>query len=281
MAFMQIKLLNNMFKITSILFKKNNNFNKSNHYRWNNNTLNFEPIWKINVIPLFLLVGIDDQKNRILSNTTKFAKGFRMNNALLWGVRGNGKSTLVKSIFNEVSNNYKNIRLLELNKNDLEKIIDVFELLSKNPKFRFIIFIDDLSFEKSDIEYKNIKSILDGNISNQPNNVILYVTSNRRHLMPEDMIDNEKSSAIHTHENIEEKISLSDRFGLWVGFHNLSQNDYLEIIKKYCKYFNIECTSEDLENSIKWSLERGNRTGRSAWQYIIELASKKQIYINL
>ena len=269
-----------MFKITNILFKKNNNFNKSSHYRWNNNTLNFEVISKINVIPLFLLTGIEDQKNRILTNTSKFADGFKMNNALLWGVRGNGKSTLVKSVFNEVANNFNNLKLLELNKNYLEKIIDVYELLSKNTKFRFIIFIDDLSFEKSDMGYKNIKSILDGNINNQPNNVIIYVTSNRRHLMPEDMIDNEKSSAIHTNENIEEKISLSDRFGLWIGFHNLSQNDYLEIIKKYCEYFNIEYTQEDLANSLKWSLERGNRTGRSAWQFILELASKKQIFIN-
>ena len=145
---------------------------------------------------------------------------------------------------------------------------------------RFIIFIDDLSFEKIDSDYKIIKSTLDGSIQNQPTNIVLYVTSNRRHLMPRDMIDNERSSAIHTDESVEEKISLSDRFGLWIGFHNLSQVDYLKIVKSYCNYYEIKCDKIVEDNSLKWSLQRGNRTGRTAWQYIIQLAAEKNLKLN-
>jgi predicted AAA+ superfamily ATPase len=145
---------------------------------------------------------------------------------------------------------------------------------------RFIIFIDDLSFEKIDSDYKIIKSTLDGSIQNQPTNIVLYVTSNRRHLMPRDMIDNERSSAIHTDESVEEKISLSDRFGLWIGFHNLSQVDYLKIVKSYCNYYEIKCDKIVEDNALKWSLQRGNRTGRTAWQYIIQLAAEKNLKLN-
>ena len=146
-------------------------------------------------------------------------------------------------------------------------------------RYQFIIFIDDLSFEGINHEYKTIKSTLEGSISHQPKNIVLYVTSNRRHLMPSDMIDNEKSSAIHTDEGVDEKISLSDRFGLWIGFHNLSQKEYLEIITSYCNYFNIELHSNDLKKSIQWSLARGNRTGRVAWQFIIQLAGERNLKI--
>ncbi|PPR53772.1 MAG: hypothetical protein CFH16_00805, partial [Alphaproteobacteria bacterium MarineAlpha5_Bin6] len=155
-----------------------------------------------------------------------------------------------------------------------------YDFAKKNNKYRFIIFIDDLSFEKIDNEYKIIKSTLDGSLQYQPKNIILYVTSNRRHLMPRDMIDNERSSAIHTDESVEEKISLSDRFGLWIGFHNLSQDDYLNIIKKYSNYYNIPLEEKELQDSIKWSLQRGNRTGRTAWQYVIEIAAKKNLKIS-
>ena len=145
---------------------------------------------------------------------------------------------------------------------------------------RFIIFIDDLSFEKIDNDYKIIKSTLDGSIINQPTNIVLYVTSNRRHLMPRDMIDNERSSAIHTDESIEEKISLSDRFGLWIGFHNFNQIDFLKIIKTYCEYYKLQYDNKIKMDAIKWSMQRGNRTGRSAWQFIIQLAAENNLKLN-
>ena len=183
-------------------------------------------------------------------------------------------------MFNHVSKDYTSLKLIQLKKSNINDIEKIYSILSKFKDLRFIIFIDDLSFEKIDIDYKIIKSSLDGSIQNQPSNIILYITSNRRHLMPRDMIDNERSSAIHTHENIDEKISLSDRFGLWIGFHNISQEEYLIIIKNYCKYYKIDYSDKDLKDSIKWSLQRGNRTGRTAWQYIIQLASTKNLKIS-
>ena len=145
---------------------------------------------------------------------------------------------------------------------------------------RFIIFIDDLSFEKIDSDYKVIKSTLDGSLQNQPTNIVLYVTSNRRHLMPRDMIDNERSSAIHTDESVEEKISLSDRFGLWIGFHNLNQSDFLKIIKTYCEYYKLTYDNKIKIEAIKWSMQRGNRTGRTAWQFIVQLAAESNLKLN-
>jgi len=235
---------------------------------------------KINSINLDLLIGIDRQKNTLLKNTLNFAQGNFTNNALLWGARGNGKSTLIKSIFNLLTKKNKSLRLIQLNKNDIHDIVTIYSISRSHKNLRFIIFIDDLSFENLDNDYKIIKSTLDGSIQNQPTNIVLYVTSNRRHLMSREMIDNERSSAIHTDENVEEKISFSDRFGLWLGFHNISQEEYLNIIKSYCKHYKINYSKEDLKNSIKWSLQRGNRTGRSAWQYIIELAAIKNLKIN-
>ena len=237
-------------------------------------------------LPLILIFGVfyillirPQQKKTIFNNTLNFVKGNYTNNVLLWGARGNGKSTLIKSTFNEISNNHKNLRLIQLNKNDITDIEKIYSLLENYNKYRFIIFIDDLSFEKIDTNYKIVKSVLDGSIQYQPNNIILYVTSNRRHLMPRDMIDNERSSAIHTDENAEEKISLSDRFGIWLGFHALSQDEYLSIIENYCNYYNININEKDLKESIQWSLQRGNRTGRTAYQFIVHLAATKDLKI--
>ena len=156
----------------------------------------------------------------------------------------------------------------------------MYQLIGKLYNYRFIIFIDDLSFEKIDSDYKIIKSTLDGSIQNQPNNILLYVSSNRRHLMPRDMIDNERSSAIHTDESVEEKISLSDRFGLWIGFHKLSQIDYLKIIETYCQFYKINYDESIKKKAIQWSLRRGNRTGRTAWQFILDTASNQNLKIN-
>ena len=253
----------------------------SNSFIWNSNTKKLKIVKNFKYININLLTGIERQKITIVKNTENFAKGNFTNNALLWGSRGNGKSSLVKAIFFEINKNYNNLKLLQLNKNDIFDIEKIYELLTNFSNYRFIIFIDDLSFETIDHDYKIIKSTLDGSIQNQPNNILLYVTSNRRHLMPRDMIDNERSSAIHTDESVEEKISLSDRFGLWIGFHNLSQNDYIEIIRKYCDEFNLSFNEDIKKESIKWSLQRGNRTGRTAWQFILNHSAVNNKKINV
>ena len=264
--------------ITFFLLK--NLLNKGNAFVWNSKEKNIKAIKKINTIDLKLLVGVEKQKKILLKNTENFAIGNFTNNALLWGTRGNGKSTLIKSVFLKLSQKYTSLKLIQLNKNNIFDIEKIYPILSELSNMRFIIFIDDLSFEKIDSDYKIIKSTLDGSIQNQPTNIVLYVTSNRRHLMPRDMIDNERSSAIHTDESVEEKISLSDRFGLWIGFHNLSQVDYLKIVKSYCNYYEIKCDKIVEDNALKWSLQRGNRTGRTAWQYIIQLAAEKNLKLN-
>ena len=170
--------------------------------------------------------------------------------------------------------------MIQLNKNNIGEIEIIYSILDKFKYLRFIIFIDDLSFEKNNSDYTIIKSTLEGTIQNQPRNIILYITSNRRHLMARNMIDNERSSAIHTDENIEEQISLSDRFGLWIGFHKFSQEEYLKIIKNYCEYYKINYSNENIKDGIKWSLLRGNRTGRTAWQYVVQIAADKNLKIN-
>ena len=261
-----------------LLIKKN--LLNNNAFIWNSEKKTINPIKKINATNLDLIVCIESQKKKLLENTRNFSIGNFTNNALLWGARGNGKSTLIKSIFVSLSSDYNNLRLIQLNKNNIFDIEKIYQLIDKFSKMRFIIFIDDLSFEKIDSDYKIIKSTLDGSIQNQPTNIVLYITSNRRHLMPRDLIDNERSSAIHTDENVEEKISLSDRFGLWIGIHNLSKIEYLKIVKSYCNYYEIKFDKIVEDNSLKWSLQRGNRTGRTAWQYIIQLAAEKNLKLN-
>ena len=264
--------------LTNFLIK--NSLSSGKSFIWESKQKNIRKVKILKTLNLSLLVGIERQKNTLLKNTINFAKGNFTNNALLWGSRGNGKSSLIKSIFFEVSKNFNQIKLLQLNKNDIFDIEEIYKIFGKFNNYRIIIFIDDLSFEKIDSDYKIIKSTLDGSIQNQPNNIILYVTSNRRHLMPREMIENERSSAIHTDESVEEKISLSDRFGLWIGFHNLSQNDYIEIIRKYCDEFKIIFSDDINKDAIQWSLQRGNRTGRTAWQFILNLASEQNKKIN-
>ena len=255
----------------------NKNLLNNNAFIWNSEKKTINPLKNINSINLDLIVCIERQKKTLFENTQNFSIGNFTNNALLWGARGNGKSTLIKSIFVTLNKEYKNLRLIQLNKNNIFDIENIYQLIGKFSKMRFIIFIDDLSFEKIDSDYKIIKSTLDGSIQNQPTNIVLYITSNRRHLMPRDMIDNERSSAIHTDESVEEKISLSDRFGLWIGFHNLSQIEYLKIVKSYCNFYEIKFDKMVEDSALKWSLQRGNRTGRTAWQYIIQLAAEKNL----
>ena len=254
---------------------------KNSYFIWNKENKNIQLVKNYLPLSLSLIIGIDIQKKLLLNNTRNFAKGNFTNNALLWGARGNGKSSLIKSVFNKVVLEYQNLKLIQLNKDSIFDIELIYTILGRFNKFRFIIFIDDLSFEKIDSNYKIIKSTLDGSIQNQPSNLILYVSSNRRHLMPRDMIDNEKSSAIHTDESVEEKISLSDRFGLWIGFHKLSQIDYLRIIEAYCNNYKIIFNEKLKKNAIQWSLQRGNRTGRTAWQFILDYASKENLKIKI
>ena len=247
---------------------------RGNAFIWDSKIKNLKITSHSRFLDLDLLIGIERQKKTIYDNTISFAEGNFTNNALLWGSRGNGKSSLIKSVFYEINKKNKNLKLIQLNKNTIFDIEIIYEKYANLKNYNFIIFIDDLSFEKIDSDYKIIKSTLDGSIQNQPKNIVLYVTSNRRHLMPRDMIENERSSAIHTDESVEEKISLSDRFGLWIGFHNISQNEFVQIISKYCEKFNLPFNENTEKESIKWSLQRGNRTGRSAWQFIINYAAQ-------
>ena len=255
-------------------FLSNITLSRANAFIWDNKIKNLKIISHFRCLDLDLLIGIERQKKTIYNNTINFAEGNFTNNALLWGSRGNGKSSLIKSVFYEINKKNKNLKLIQLNKNNIFDIEVIYEKYANLKNYNFIIFIDDLSFEKIDSDYKIIKSTLDGSIQNQPKNIVLYVTSNRRHLMPRDMIENERSSAIHTDESVEEKISLSDRFGLWIGFHNISQNDFVNIIFKYCEKFKLHFNEKTEKEAIKWSLQRGNRTGRSAWQFIINYAAE-------
>ena len=259
--------------LTDLLIKIS--LSNNNTFIWDTKLKKLRNIQNIKFLDIDLLVGIERQKKILLNNTINFAKGNFTNNALLWGSRGNGKSSLIKSVFYQVSKKVQNLKLLQLNKNNIFDIEYIYQKLGGLKKYNFIVFIDDLSFENIDSDYKIIKSTLDGSIQNQPSNIILYVTSNRRHLMPRDMIENERSSAIHTDESVEEKISLSDRFGLWIGFHNLSQEEFIEIIQKYCKQFELDFNDKIRKDAIRWSLQRGNRTGRSGWQFIINYAAEQ------
>ena len=254
---------------------------KKSYFNWNSEIKSIQYINYFRPLDLNLMIGVNDQKTILTENTVNFAEGNFTNNALLWGARGNGKSSLIKSVFNHVVSENKNLKLIQLNKNNIFDIEYIYTTIGRFIEFRFIIFIDDSSFEKIDTDYKIIKSALDGSIQNQPTNILLYVSSNRRHLMPRDMIDNERSSAVHTDESVEEKISLSDRFGLWIGFHKLSQMDYIKIIETYCAYYNILYNSDVKKEGIQWSIQRGNRTGRTAWQFILNHASKNNLKIKI
>lgn len=226
-------------------------------------------------IALNLLLGIDRARDTLMANTRRFAEGLPANNALLWGARGTGKSSLVKAVHGELE--ATGLKLVELQREDIHTVGALLSVLSAAPH-RFILYCDDLSFGADDVAYKSLKAVLDGGIAGRPDNVIFYATSNRRHLMARDMIENEQSSAINPGEAVEEKVSLSDRFGLWLGFHPQDQDAYLAIIRGYCDAFGVEITDADLRaQAVEWQATRGSRSGRVAWQFFVDLAGRQGI----
>ncbi len=250
-------------------------FSVAEGFIWHSDPDGFQPVESINRVPLSLLQGIDRAADQLLENTVRFAKGLPANNALLWGARGMGKSSLVKAAHAEVlQSGDGGLKLVEIHREDIDTLPRCLGLMHQSA-CRFIVFCDDLSFDHDDTSYKSLKAVLDGGIEGRPANVIFYATSNRRHLMPRDMVENERSTAINPSEAVEEKVSLSDRFGLWLGFHNGSQDDYLAMVSAYVDHFGLEIDAETLRRqSLEWAMTRGARSGRVAWQFIQDLAGR-------
>lgn len=255
-------------------------FAEASAYIWQPDPDRLVPVDSINRIDLVQLVGIDRARDTLMQNTLQFARGFAANNALLWGARGMGKSSLVKAAHAEAVKQGLPLILVEIAREDLGTVNRLLTLLGQAKDRRFILFSDDLSFSHDDTEYKSLKAVLDGGIAGRPENVILYATSNRRHLMPRDMIDNERASAIHPGEAVEEKVSLSDRFGLWLGFHPCSQDEYLTMVQGYCDAYGLTIDPAELHAAaIEWQATRGSRSGRVAWQLFTDLAGRHGIAV--
>jgi uncharacterized protein len=236
------------------------------------------PVPKVNRVDMSLLRGIDRVRDVLMDNTERFAKGLPANNALLWGARGMGKSSLVKASHAAINaaraKSGPGLKLIEIHREDIESLPDLMTLL-RNVRERVIVFCDDLSFDADDTTYKSLKAVLEGGIEGRPDNVIFYATSNRRHLMPREMMENERSTAINPGEAVEERVSLSDRFGLWLGFHRCSQDEFLEMVAGYVKHYRIPAKAETLRaEALEWATTRGSRSGRVAWQYVQDLAGR-------
>ena len=235
------------------------------------------PVPRVNRVEIELLRGIDRVRDQLQDNTARFARGLPANNALLWGARGMGKSSLVKAVhaaINRESTGERPLKLIEIHREDIETLPDLMAMVRADPH-RFIVFCDDLSFDADDTSYKSLKAVLEGGIEGRPDNVIFYATSNRRHLLPRDMMENERSTAINPGEAVEEKVSLSDRFGLWLGFHKCSQDEYLEMVFAYVEHLGIKAERDRIRaEALEWSTTRGARSGRTAWQFIQDLAGR-------
>jgi predicted AAA+ superfamily ATPase len=242
---------------------------------WHAETGTLDPIHRVNRVDVVLLRGIDHQRDILLDNTRRFAKGLPANNALLWGARGMGKSSLVKAVHAAVNaEGGARLALIEIHREDIPSLPPLLRLVREGGR-RAILFCDDLSFDGQDASYKSLKAVLEGGVEGRPDNVIFYATSNRRHLMPRDMIDNERSTAINPGEAVEEKVSLSDRFGLWLGFHQCDQDTYFAMIEGYARRFGLAMPAEQLRaEANEWSVTRGGRSGRVAWQFIQDLAGR-------
>jgi predicted AAA+ superfamily ATPase len=226
-------------------------------------------------VPLSLLKGIEPQRDTLLANTRRFADGLPANNALLWGARGMGKSSLIKAVHAAVNEGRKDkLALVEVHREDINTLPQLLRLLRASGR-RFLLYCDDLSFDKDDTSYKSLKAALEGGLEGRPENVLFYASSNRRHLMPRDLMDNERGTAINPGEAVEEKVSLSDRFGLWLGFHNCSQDDYLAMVEGYARHYGLKMAVEEMRpRALTWAITRGARSGRVAWQFIQDLAGE-------
>ena len=249
-------------------------FAAASGFVWHVGPDRLEPVPQINRVELDLLVGIERSRDTLLENTRRFAAGHAANNALLWGARGMGKSSLVKAIHGTLASEFGDLKLVELQREDLPSVARLLNHLRDAPH-RFILYCDDLSFSHDDQHYKSLKAVLDGGIEGRPENVVFFATSNRRHLMPRDMIENERSSAINPSEAVEEKVSLSDRFGLWLGFHPCDQDEYLAMISGYCSAYGVTVDAEAMRaDAIEWQATRGARSGRVAWHFFTDLAGR-------
>jgi predicted AAA+ superfamily ATPase len=248
-------------------------------YHWDAGSGSLQPVPKVSRVPFKLLRGIDDVSDILLQNTLQFARGFSANNALLWGARGMGKSSLVKAVHAHINasgeTGLKRLILIEIAREDIEALPKLMRVIAREDA-RFIVFCDDLSFDKDETSYKSLKTILDGGLEGRPDNVLFYATSNRRHLMPRDMVENERSTAITPGEAVDEKVSLSDRFGLWLGFHNCDQPTYLAMIRGYCDEYGLDIDDDTLRaRAIEWAATRGARSGRVAIQFVRNLAGEQ------
>ena len=251
-------------------------FGSADAFVWHPNG-RLAPVPRVSRVDLGLLKGIDRMRDILIENTARFANGLPANNALLWGARGMGKSSLVKATHASINVDRKpsdRLKLIEIHREDIESLPALMALL-RSSDFHFIVFCDDLSFDGNDASYKSLKAVLEGGIEGRPDNVILYATSNRRHLLAREMIENERSTAINPGEAVEEKVSLSDRFGLWLGFHRCSQDEYLAMVEGYVDHFKIPVGPDDLRReALEWATTRGSRSGRVAWQYVQDLAGR-------
>ncbi|WP_046022985.1 ATP-binding protein [Magnetospira sp. QH-2] len=242
---------------------------------WQADAPRLVPVPRVNRLPLALLKGIERQIETLLANTRRFAEGLPANNALLWGARGTGKSSVIKAVHGSlVADNPGGLALVEIHREDIPTLPQLLTALRHSQR-RCLVFCDDLSFDADDTSYKSLKAVLEGGIEGRPENVLFYATSNRRHLMARDMIENERSTAIHASEAVEEKVSLSDRFGLWIGFHNIDQDTFFAIIEGYADQYGLSVDREALRaRAVEWSMTRGARSGRVAWQFIQDLAGE-------
>jgi len=254
-------------------------FWQADAFVWHAKTSALSPVKSVNRVELFLLQGIGRVRDLLLENTSRFAKALPANNALLWGARGMGKSSLVKAAHAAVNVDLEatklpKLKLVEIHREDIESLPALMANLRDAP-FRFLVFCDDLSFDGDDTSYKSLKAVLEGGIEGRPANVLFYATSNRRHLLPRDMMDNERATAINPGEAVEEKVSLSDRFGLWLGFHKCSQDEYLAMVQGYADYFQLKIDQAALQTeAIAWAATRGARSGRTAWQFVQDIAGR-------
>lgn len=242
---------------------------------WEAQAHELRPVDRVAGVPIELLVGIDRVRDILLANTERFAAGRSANNALLWGARGMGKSSLIKAVHRRINaQRPRALALIEIHREDIDSLPRLLQRLTVTPR-RCLLFCDDLSFDPGDISYKSLKGVLEGGIEGRPDNVLFYATSNRRHLLPRDMIENERLTAIHPGEAVEEKVSLSDRFGLWLGFHPCSQEDFLSMVDGYIRHFGLAIEPDRLRReALEWAQTRGARSGRVAWQYVQDLAGR-------